>query len=178
VRSGDLLSVGEAAILLRSSRQHVVALCARGLLPYVNDGSHKRIRRSDVEALIRPALTRAQVEQLWLHQAVAGKFVANPSALIAAATINLRRLRRLHPEGSGWEWLDRWQVVLDDGAEAVLDVLTSPSDFAIEMRRMSPFTGMLSEVERRTVLDALADSRRDLARPVPMETVERVMRAV
>jgi excisionase family DNA binding protein len=178
VRSADLLSVGEAAILLRASRQHVVALCAKGLLPYVVDGSHKRIRRSDVEAFMRPALTRAQVEQLWLHQAVAGKFVTNPAALIARAAMNLRRLRRLHPEGSEWQWLDRWQAVLDEGPDAVLDALTSSSRFAVEMRRMSPFVGVLSEVERRTVMDALAEIRRHQARPVPMETVERVMRAV
>jgi excisionase family DNA binding protein len=178
VRTSDLLSVGEAAIMLRSSRRHVVDLCARGLLPYVIDGAHTRIRRADLEAIIRPVLTRAQVEQLWLHQAIAGKFVANPSTVHAAATINLRRLRRLHPEGRSWEWLDRWQVVLDAGAEAVLEALTSSATFAIELRRMSPFAGVLSEVERQTVLDGLAESRRDQARPVSMETVERVMRAV
>jgi excisionase family DNA binding protein len=174
----DLLSIGEAAILLRSSRQHIIGLCARGLLPYVIDGSHRRLRRSDVEALIRPVLTRKQVEQLWLHQAVAGKFVANPTSVMAAATINLRRLRRLHPEGREWEWLDRWQVVLDAGPDAMLDALTSSSEYAIELRDASPFAGVLSEEERRTVLAALAESRRDRARPVSMATVERVLRAV
>lgn len=164
--------------MLRSSRRHVVDLCARGLLPYVMDGAHTRIRRSDIEAIIRPVLTRAQIEQLWLHQAIAGKFVANPSSVQAAATINLRRLRRLHPEGRAWDWLDRWQAVLDAGPEAVLEALTSPTTFAIELRHKSPFAGVLSEEERRTVLDALTESRRHQARPVPMETVERVMRAV
>lgn len=178
MRTSDLLSIGEAAILLRSSRQNVVDLCARGLLPVIVVGSHRRLRRADVEALIRPALTRDQLEQLWLHQAIAGKFVSNPAALNAAAAINLRRLRRLHPEGRAWEWLDRWLVVLEAGPEAVLDALTSSAEYAVELRSTSPFTGILSEVERRTVLTALAESRQDRARPMPMETLERVMRAV
>jgi excisionase family DNA binding protein len=178
MRPSDLLSIGEAAIMLRSSRQQVVDLCARGLLPYVIDGTHRRVRRADVEAFIRPALNRAELEQLWLHQAIAGKFVANPAALLAAAAINLRRLRHLHPEGRAWEWLDRWQVVLESGPEAVLDALTSSSEYAVELRSTSPFTGILSEGERRTVLAALAESRRDRARPMSVETRERVMRAV
>ncbi|MFF5295079.1 helix-turn-helix domain-containing protein [Paractinoplanes globisporus] len=176
--SPDLLSVGQAAIMLRASREQVIDLCARGLLPYVADGSHRRLRRADVEALIRPALTKEQLQQLWLHRAIAGKFVSSPMALLAAATITLRRLRRLHPEGHSWEWLDRWQAVIDTGAEAVLDALTSSAPYAIELRSTSPFTGILSEVERRTVLEALADSRRDRARPVPPEKLERVLRTV
>jgi excisionase family DNA binding protein len=173
-----LLSVGEAAIVLRVSRAHVVDLCARGLLPYVTDGTHRRLRRDDVEALVRPKLTREQLEQLWLHRAIAGKFVANPMALLAAAAVTLRRLRRLHPEGHRWEWLDRWEAVIDSGAEAVLDALTSAAPYAIELRGTSPFTGILSEVERRFVLAALADSRRDRARQVPAEKVDRVLRTV
>ena len=178
IRSTGLLSIGEAAILLRSSRQQVIDLCARGLLPYVTVGRQRRLRRADVEALIRPALTRHQLQQLWLHRAIAGKFVSNPAALLAAASITIRRLRRQHPEGASWEWLDRWQVVIDNGPEAVLDALTSSAEYATELRGTSPFGGILSEEERRRVLDALAESRRDRARPMPMEKLERVLRAV
>jgi excisionase family DNA binding protein len=176
--SPDLLSIGEAAILLRPSRRHVIDLCARGLLPYVSVGVHRRLRRADVEALIRPALSRTETEQLWLHQAIAGTFVANPAAVLAAATINLRRLRRLHRDGEPWEWIDRWQAILDEGPEAVLEALTSSAEYAIELRSTSPFVGILSEMDRRTVLDALAEMRQEQARPMPAETLERVLRAV
>jgi len=178
MRTSDLLSVGEAAILLRSSRRHVIGLCSRGLLPYVSVGSHRRLRRADVEALIRPALSRGEIEQLWLHRAIAGKFVSNPAALLAAAAITLRRLRRLHPEGRDWDWLNRWQAVLDEGQEAVLEALISSAGYAAELRRESPFVGILSEVERRRVLHTLAETRRERARPLGLETLERVMRAV
>ena len=178
MRTSELLTVGQAAILLRSSRRHVLDLCGRGLLPYVIVGPQRRLRRADVEALIRPALTRDELEQLWLHRAVAGKFVADPSAVLDAAATNLRRLRRLHPEGRAWEWLDRWQAVLAQGPTAVFDVLTSSAQAAVELRTVSPFAGVLSEEERRSVLAALTDRRLDRARPLRQDTLQRVLRAV
>jgi excisionase family DNA binding protein len=174
----DLLTTGEAARLLRSSRAQVVDLCLRGLLPYVKVGVQRRVRRTDVEALIEPALSRAQMESLWLHRAVAGRVVRNPPAVLAAAAINLRRLRRLHPEGRAWDWLDRWEATLDEGVEAVLDALTSSAEYAIELRTTSPFAGILPEAERRAVLAAFADSRRDRARPMRREVLEQVLRSV
>ena len=178
MRTPDLVTTGQAAILLRSSRAHVVDLCLRGLLPFVRVGGQRRIRRDDVEALIQPSLDRDQLESLWLHRALAGKVVANPPAVLAAAAINLRRLRRMHPEGRAWEWLDRWDALLDEGVEAVLDALTSSAEYAVELRRTSPFAGILSEAERRTVLDAFAESRRDQARQMRPEQLEHVLRSV
>jgi excisionase family DNA binding protein len=174
----DLLTTAEAARLLRSSRAQVADLCLRGLLPYVKVGVQRRLRRADVEALIEPALTREQMESLWLHRAVAGKVVVNPPAMIAAATINLRRLRRLHPAGPARDGLSRWSAVLDDGVEAVLDALTSSAPYAIELRNTSPFGGILTEAERRTVLAAFGENRRDRARSMRAEKLEQVLRTV
>jgi excisionase family DNA binding protein len=178
MRAQDLLTTGQAAVLLRSSRAHVADLCLRGLLPYVKVGAQRRVRRADVEALIRPALTREQLESLWLHTAVAGRIVANPAPLLAAAAINLRRLRRMHPEGRAWDWLDRWEAVLDEGVEAVLDALTSSAEYAVELRRTSPFAGILAEADRQAVLDRLAESRADRARSMGPEQREQVLRSV
>ncbi|GGK94566.1 transcriptional regulator [Mangrovihabitans endophyticus] len=150
----------------------------RGLLPSVRVGGQRRIRRSDVEALIQPSLTREELRSLWLHRAVAGKVVANPSAVLAAASINLRRLRRRHPDGSAWEWLDRWDAVLDEGTEAVLEALTSSAEYAVRLRRTSPFAGILAESERRRILKAFADSRHDHARPLRPERLEQVLSSV
>jgi hypothetical protein len=144
----------------------------------VKVGAQRRVRRADVEALIEPGLTREQLETLWLHRAVAGKVVQNPAALLAAAEINLRRLRRRHPDGQAAQWLDRWEVVLEDGIETVLDVLTSSGEYAAQLRRTSPFAGILSEGERRTVLAAFAENRRDHARPMRPDKLEQVLRSV
>lgn len=178
MRSRDLVTVGQAAILLRSSRAHVADLCVRGLLPFVRVDGQRRIRRCDVEALIQPSLTRAQLESLWLHRAIAGKVVTNPQAVLAAAQINLRRLRRMHPEGRSWEWLDRWDALIEEGLEEVLDALTSSAEYAVELRHTSPFVGVLTEAERRTVLDAFTESRHDHARQMRPEQLEHVLRTV
>jgi excisionase family DNA binding protein len=161
---GDLLTTGEAATLLGSSRQHVVDLCQRGVLPCIKAGTHRRIRRRDIEAMLQPALTRDQFKALWLHRAVAGRLVVDPDGVLAKARSNLERLRRVHRDGMAAMWLDRWQAVLDDGVEAVLDTLTSRSPDAVELRQNSPFAGVLAETERRSVLTAFASTwRRDHA---------------
>jgi excisionase family DNA binding protein len=156
VLPNDLLTTAEAAVLLRSSRQHVVDLCDRGELPYVRIGTHRRLRRADVERLLGPNLTRDQLKALWLHRAVAGRLVRNPDRVLARARINLGRLKSIHPRGMAAQWLDRWQGVLDTGTEAVLEALTSPAPLAIELRQNSPFAGVLSEAERREVLAAFS----------------------
>jgi excisionase family DNA binding protein len=160
----ELLTTGATAALLGSSRQHVVDLCERGMLPYIKAGSHRRIRRGDVEALLTQSLTRDQFKALWLHQAVAGRLVADPEAVLSKARSNVERLRQVHPDGMAATWLDRWEAVLDEGIEAVLNALTSRSPQAVELRQNSPFAGVLAESERRAVLTAFASSwRRDRA---------------
>jgi len=152
----ELLTTAEAAALLGSSRQHVVDLCERGELPYVRVGTHRRLHRSDVEAVLRPALTRDQVKALWLHRAVAGRLVRQPDRVLSKTRTNLAHLQAVHPNGAAARWLARWQVVLDSGTEAVLDALTSRTPLAIELRQNSPFAGVLTEAERRDVLAAFA----------------------
>jgi len=151
-----LLTTGEAAVLLGSSRQHVVDLCEHGLLPFVKVGSHRRLRRADVDAVLRPELTRDQLKALWLHRAVAGRLVGDPDGVLAKAAANIERLRQVHPRGMATMWLDRWRSILDAGAEAVLSMLTSRSPDAVELRQNSPFAGVLSEAERHAVLAAFA----------------------
>ncbi|GAB1694632.1 helix-turn-helix domain-containing protein [Krasilnikovia sp. M28-CT-15] len=153
----ELLTTSEAATLLRSSRQHVVDLCDRGLLPYVKIGAHRRLRRSDIDAILHPALTRDQLKALWLHRAVAGRLVQDPDVVLAKAADNLELLHRIHPDGMAAEWLDRWRTVFDSGVEAILNALTSRAPHAIELRQNSPFAGVLTEAERRAVLESFAD---------------------
>ena len=174
----ELLTTGEAAVLLKSSRHHVVDLCQRGLLPYVRVGPHRRVRRQDVEALLQPSMTTEQLRSLWLHRAVAGKLVADPASPLATADANLRRLRALQPDPVTAMWLERWSALLDDGVESVLTMLTSHTAYAVELRRHSPFGGVLTEPERSAVLASFADSRRDRARRMDRDQVELVLRAV
>jgi excisionase family DNA binding protein len=68
-----LVTTGQAASILGSSRQHVVDLCDSGQLGYSSVGTHRRVRLVDVLRLkegeeTAGKLTRDQVRSLWLHQ--------------------------------------------------------------------------------------------------------------
>lgn len=151
----DLLTTQHAATLLGCSRQHVVDLCASGKLPYVRIGTHRRIRRADIEALkaIRP-LRREELRSLWLHRAVAGKVVADPDRAIATARRNISRFREIQPRAR--TWLDAWDRILDAGPERVLETLTSSARDAIDLRQNTPFVGLLNEKERLAILSSFA----------------------
>jgi excisionase family DNA binding protein len=153
----EMLTTGEAARLLNSSRQHVVNLCNRGDLPFVTVGTHRRVRRSDVEALAQRTLrlTRDQRRSFWLAFAVAGKIVADPDETRKKAARNLDRMRK-RARGRAVSWLDEWQRLLDGPMPQLLTALTSRSPHGRELRQNTPFAGVLSDAERVSVLEAWA----------------------
>jgi len=154
----DLLTTGEVARLLRASRQHVVDLCDRGDLPCVSVGRHRRIRRADVDALKggTDRLTRDQVRSLWLGYAIAGKVVADPSRTLSKARRNLASMRRVHRRSGVDRWFDAWDELLAGPVDEVLEVLSSRTPRARDLRQNSPFAGVLTEAERRRVLRSFA----------------------
>jgi len=149
----DMLTTGEAARLLNSSRQHVVDLCDRGDLPFVTVGTHRRVRRADVESLRDRTLrlTRDQRRSLWLAFGVAGRVVMDPRGTRSIALRNLEAMRK-SARGQARSWLDEWERLLDASTEDLLEALTSRSPRGRDLRQNSPFAGVLSEVERDQVL--------------------------
>ena len=160
--SEELLTTGEAAKLLSSSRQHVVNLCNSGELPFTTVGKHRRIRRRDLEAFRgrTQRMSRDQRRSLWLNTAVAGRLVVDPGPVLELARKNLLFLEETHPRGQARYWLREWRQVLDGPPERILEVLTAPTPYAREMRQNSPFAGVLSDAERIRVLTAFRDSER------------------
>jgi excisionase family DNA binding protein len=161
VTSGSgLLTTGEVAEILGTSRQQVVNLCERGDLPFVMVGKHRRIERSAVEAMLRPRpkLTRDQLKSLWLHQAVAGILVTDPDTVLDKATENLDRLMVQHQGTMTEIWLTRWREKLRQGPGAVLRTLTSEDPEAVELRQNSPFAGVLPQPQRQQALKAFTRS--------------------
>jgi excisionase family DNA binding protein len=158
----DLLTTGQAAEVLSSSRQHVVDLCDRGDLAFTTTGVHRRVRRSDVEALRTRTdqLTRDQERSLWLAHAVAGAIVFDPTATIDLARQNLKRLQEQHTRGQLARWLGEWQVLLDGPIEDLLATLTSRTPRARELRQNNPFAGVLSDEQRVAVLRAHSSTHR------------------
>ena len=154
----DLLTTGEAAQLLGTSRQHVVDLCNAGDLPYVMVGRHRRVTRHDVEALRAGTRrwTRDQLRSLWLSHAVAARLVEDPQGVLARARINLKRMFADSARGSTKIWLKKWEQLLEGPIEGVLDALTSRSPISRELRQNSPFAGVLSDAERQAALTGFA----------------------
>lgn len=150
----ELLTTGEAARMLGSSRQHVVDLCQRGKLDCQTTGTHRRLLRTDVQALARrQAMTREQVRSLWLNRAVAAQLAQEPERVLGLARDNLARFQKIHARRSAERWLKRWGEILDQGPEVVMQTLTSTAPEASELRQNSPFPGALADSERRAVLD-------------------------
>jgi excisionase family DNA binding protein len=150
----DLLTTGEAAALLGTSRQHVVNLCNSGDLPFTTVGRHRRVSRHDVEALRTRTerMTRDQLRSLWLSHAVAGHVVRDPEGTLELARRNLDKMLASSARGAAKVWLDEWSQLLGGPIEGVLEALTSRSPRSRELRQNSPFAGVLSERERREVL--------------------------
>ena len=154
----DFLTTGEAAQLLGSSRQHVVDLCQRGELNCQRTPVHRRVLRNDVEALVRnrKGMTREELRSLWLNRAVAAHLARDPERVLTRARKNLERFSEIHSGSTVQHWLKRWQNVLAQGPEVVMETLTSSAPEAAELRQNSPFPGVLPETERRDVLESFA----------------------
>jgi excisionase family DNA binding protein len=164
-RRGDqhaatLLTTGQAAALLGSSRQHIVDLCASGRLPYQLVGTHRRMRQADVEAVrdSGQGLTRDQLRSLWLHRAVAGKLALDPPRVLAKARRNLARMRQVHRAGRVQADFEAWEQLLDGPLERLFEVLTSALPRAVELRQNTPFAGVLTPAERTRALAAFRAS--------------------
>jgi excisionase family DNA binding protein len=166
----DWLTTTEAAKLLHASRQHVVNLCEAGDLPFSRAGSHRRLRRADVEAHSARSqrLSREDMRSLWLGRAVAGKLVLDPEAVLAAAQVNLAKLQARHMRGQAARWLAEWDRLLSGPVEDVLEALTSITPHARELRQNNPFAGVLTEAERQKILDN-ARLARGPGRPIDLE---------
>ncbi len=153
--SDELLTTGEAARLLNSSRQHVVDLCNRGDLPYFTTGTHRRVRHGDVEAIrSRTAhMSRDQRRSLWLAHAVAGRIVDDPERARALAATNLKRMSA-SARGSAARWMREWEALLEGPIEQLVQDYTSPSPHGRELRQNAPFAGLVPDNERVSVLEA------------------------
>ena len=165
--TGELLTTGEAAKLLGTSRQHVVDLCNSGDLPHMSVGRHRRIARRDVEAL-RSGSTRStkdQLRSLWLSHAVAARIAEDPDGTLGLARANLQRMLESSARGAARVWLEQWGTLLDGPVEGILEALTSRSPRSRELRQNTPFAGVLTDQQRKAVLHGFAVANHEQAAP-------------
>ena len=152
-----MLKTGEVAEMLGVSRQHVVDMCNRGELSCTRVGTHRRIPRREVENLTKK-LTREQERSLWLHRALLTPLLTDPDSVVTKARHNLTRWKDVHrSDGMTVSYFKQWERVLDDGLDAVVEVVTSPTPEACELRQNSPFAGVLPDEIRVKVLRSFKD---------------------
>ena len=107
------------------------------------------------------ALTREDRRSIALHTAIADRLRENPESTLALARANLTRMREKHPAAG--KLLREWRVLLDRPLGALLPMLTDQSEWARELRHVTPFGGVLSPRERTAVYRDFA--QREDSRP-------------
>ena len=92
--------------------------------------------------------------RLFTHRAIAAKIDASPS-LLGKAGANLERWRIRSFDGVLPPALQEWRDLLDALPwPALRDILTSDCEESNRLRQSTPFTGILTQTERRTAREA------------------------
>lgn len=94
---------------------------------------------------------RLDERSLALHRAVGVALRLNPS-LLSKVRANLDRWEQTAPG----PWITEWRAELDRPLDALLALLESTDERATRMRQSSPFAGVLSQAERRTIYESHA----------------------
>lgn len=116
---------------------------------------------SDSPVLGRPSNVEGQ-RTAEAHSAAADRSLAYHSAVAdrltrADAVDALYRVRKWRTQGKlDHSYAHAWEQILDGSLSQIRGVLTDTSTTAADLRQNSPFAGLLSEPERRTVIGAPA----------------------
>ena len=95
---------------------------------------------------------REQRLGLELHRSIAIKLVADPESVLESARARLGSMRT-GLRGGALEWLDQWgQFIEGRDVGGLIVVMLGTTQHDIDMRSVSPFTGLLSPEEREEVL--------------------------
>ncbi|MGL5830151.1 MAG: helix-turn-helix domain-containing protein [Angustibacter sp.] len=109
--------------------------------------------------LIRPELHRSADRSWRLHRQLAEHLTASfPENWHPKASRNLARLRTGTSGQPHLRNIDRWeQIFAEEDVRALRTALTGLDEQSIQMREVSPLTGLLSPDERALVLQARPD---------------------
>ena len=143
-----------------TSQPTIAAYEAGRKSPTVN--TVKRLARAagfDAEVEFFAPMTREERRSLHLHRAIAARLAEDPRRVLATARQSLARMRARPREAT--QLLREWGVMLDRPLAALLPVLTDPSEWARELRHVTPFAGVLSAAERAAAYRTFAADERD-----------------
>ncbi|MBB5831915.1 hypothetical protein [Brachybacterium aquaticum] len=103
-------------------------------------------------------LTRERQKSLWLHRAVLERLRSDPESILGRARANLEAWHGVHrPGGMAERYLAQWREIIDGSIDGVVDVLVGTDPRSCELRKTTPFAGVLTDEERRQVLAAFRE---------------------
>lgn len=89
---------------------------------------------------------------LELHRTIAMKLIEHPEPVLASARERLSPMRE-SVQGGAKAWVDRWESLIESrDLGGLVDVMLGTTQADIDLRSVSPFTGLLSADERRDVI--------------------------
>ncbi|MBY0443439.1 MAG: helix-turn-helix domain-containing protein [Mycobacteriaceae bacterium] len=135
------------------SRQHIVDLCKQGKLPHIMVGAHRRIPERAITSKFvsnRYPQSDGKQQSLWLHAALIPQLVTAPDAVLGIARNNLDRQRESGSAHSA-AYIREWESILDAGVGRVIEAFLDQSDHGATLRSCTPFTGVLSQDEVRSI---------------------------
>jgi transcriptional regulator with XRE-family HTH domain len=95
------------------------------------------------------AFTREERRSLALHRAIAERLLEAPEEVLDKARGNLKLMSERHPHARGL--LDEWQRILSRPVDEIAAVLVDPTPSARELRKVTPFAGVLDPHVRAAV---------------------------
>lgn len=121
---------------------------------------HAAQRHVPVSSFVREVLThhtepgrRERCTQRQLHREVLAHLIADRDGVTQAALANLERAygKVRGPRATGW--LDDWRRLLTDSDPASLvAVMLDDTEYAANMRQVTPFAGVLGNAERQSAI--------------------------
>ncbi len=146
----DLISTGEAAKRLGVSPRTVARMIDRGDLPGYRIGRHRRVPADSLSRSVPDSQGRRFTQMLGI--VIAATVIEEQSRAFGVAERNLDR-QRSHPTQST-HWIERWSDLIDRrDLPAIVEALTDVDDLS-GLRRTHPFSGLISEDQRRAAFDA------------------------
>jgi len=98
--------------------------------------------------------TRVEEKSLAIHRAIATRLLTDPIPVLAKAHRNLDTLRAADL-GHASRRLDEWDHLLNGSVDEIVTTLLARTQRAIDLRQMTPFAGVLTDADRRSVLQSV-----------------------
>ena len=152
------ISLGQAVHLLQSVEELTETPREEALAKVIHD-QRDRANRLDVRTLLPARLLKnagghrkVELRSLAYHCAVAQRLNKQVISDAKRRLLRWERAGRMHPT-----WAGEWHRVLAMSERRIARVLCSDSERSRALRQSSPFAGVLSEQERRRLIDNLED---------------------